>query len=69
MCPYHAWAYDLNGRLIGTPNVKEGELFDRGDYPLHGFAVETYAGFIFASLATGAAAADGVHERGRGEPD
>jgi Rieske 2Fe-2S family protein len=51
VCPYHAWAYDLNGRLIGTPNVKEGELFDRGDYPLHGFAVETYAGFIFASLA------------------
>ncbi len=51
VCPYHAWAYDLNGRLIGSPNVKEGELFDRGDYPLHGFAVETYGGFIFASLA------------------
>ncbi|HLB39082.1 MAG TPA: SRPBCC family protein, partial [Actinomycetota bacterium] len=51
VCPYHAWAYDLNGRLIGTPNVKEGELFDRGDYPLHGFPVETYGGFIFVNLA------------------
>ena len=44
MCPYHAWAYDLDGRLIGTPNVKEDEMFERGDYPLHGFAVETTVG-------------------------
>jgi len=51
VCPYHAWAYDLNGRLVGTPNVKEGELFDRSDYPLHGFAVESYAGFLFVSMA------------------
>jgi Rieske 2Fe-2S family protein len=50
-CPYHAWTYDLSGRCVGTPNVKEGELFDRSDYPLHGFAVDSYAGFIFASLA------------------
>jgi Rieske 2Fe-2S family protein len=50
-CPYHGWTYDLRGRLIGTPNVKEGELFDRGDYPLHGFAVESYAGFVFANLS------------------
>ena len=32
-CPYHAWTYDLNGRLIGTPNVKEDELFDRSAVP------------------------------------
>ncbi len=50
-CPYHGWTYDLNGRLIGTPNVKEGELFDRGDHPLHGFAVEDCAGFVFANLS------------------
>jgi Rieske 2Fe-2S family protein len=51
-CPYHGWTYDLRGRLIGTPNVKQGELFDRGDYPLHGFAVESYAGFVFANLSS-----------------
>lgn len=51
-CPYHGWTYDLRGRLIGTPNVKEGELFDRGDYPLNGFAVESCAGFLFANLST-----------------
>ena len=31
MCPYHAWTFDLNGQLIGTPNVKEDEYFDRSD--------------------------------------
>ena len=49
-CPYHAWTYDLNGRLIGTPNVQENELFDRTQYPLHGFAVDEYAGFVFVNL-------------------
>ncbi|HEX6130922.1 MAG TPA: aromatic ring-hydroxylating dioxygenase subunit alpha [Actinomycetota bacterium] len=50
-CPYHAWTYDLSGRLIGTPNVREDELFDRSAYPLHGFAVEEYAGFLFVNLS------------------
>jgi Rieske 2Fe-2S family protein len=50
-CPYHGWTYDLKGCLLGTPNVKEGELFDRGDYPLHGFAVETHSGFLFVNLS------------------
>ena len=49
-CPYHAWTFDLNGRLIGTPNVQEDELFDRSAYPLHGFAVDEYAGFLFVNL-------------------
>ena len=50
-CPYHAWTFDLNGRLIGTPNVAEDEYFDRERYPLHSFAVGEYAGFMFANLA------------------
>ncbi|HEY7478580.1 MAG TPA: aromatic ring-hydroxylating dioxygenase subunit alpha [Actinomycetota bacterium] len=51
VCPYHAWAYDLNGCLVGTPNVKEDERFDREGYPLHGFHVSTYAGFVFVNLS------------------
>jgi Rieske 2Fe-2S family protein len=50
-CPYHAWTYDLNGRLIGTPNVKEDEHFDRSNYPLHPITVQEYAGFLFANLS------------------
>ena len=30
--------------------MKEDELFDRRDYPLHGFPVETFGGFIFLNL-------------------
>ena len=50
-CPYHAWTYDLNGRLIGTPNVKVDERFDRADHPLVRFTVGEYAGFVFANLS------------------
>ena len=53
VCPYHAWTYDLRGRLIGTPNVKEDERFDRADHPLHSFPVESHSGFLFANLTTG----------------
>jgi Rieske 2Fe-2S family protein len=51
VCPYHSWTYDLRGCLIGTPNVKENEHFDRASYPLHGFAVDEYAGFLWVNLA------------------
>jgi Rieske 2Fe-2S family protein len=51
-CPYHAWTYDLNGQLIGTPNVKEDEYFDRSLYPLHPVNVGEYAGFLFVNLST-----------------
>ena len=51
VCPYHSWTYDLDGRLIGTPNVKEDEHFEREQYPLHSFPVDTYAGFLFVNLA------------------
>jgi glycine betaine catabolism A len=50
-CPYHAWTYDLNGQLLGTPNVKGDEFFDRSQYPLHAIAVGDYAGFMFVNLS------------------
>ena len=50
-CPYHAWAFDLDGRLIGTPNVGEDEGFDRSSYPLHPVHVGAYAGFLFVNLS------------------
>ena len=53
VCPYHAWTFDLNGQLIGSPNVKEDEHFDRADHPLYDVTVDTYAGFLFVNLSTG----------------
>jgi Rieske 2Fe-2S family protein len=49
-CPYHAWSYDLDGNLVGTPNVHEDERFDRSDHPLFAIAVDEYAGFVFVSM-------------------
>ena len=53
-CPYHAWSYDLDGRLVGTPNVDEDEGFERSAYPLHAIGAEAYAGFLFVNLAEAA---------------
>ena len=50
-CPYHAWSYDYDGRLLATPNVHEDELFERSDYPLNPIAVDAYGGFLFVNLA------------------
>ena len=33
VCPYHSWSYDLNGCLVGSPNVQEDETFDRLELP------------------------------------
>ena len=50
-CPYHAWAYGLDGTLLGTPNVHPAEDFDHACYPLWSVAVDTSAGFVFVNLA------------------
>jgi glycine betaine catabolism A len=50
-CPYHAWTYALDGRLIGAPSSAEIEGFTKGDYPLHQVAIECWEGFLFINLA------------------
>ncbi|HVH41863.1 MAG TPA: aromatic ring-hydroxylating dioxygenase subunit alpha [Labilithrix sp.] len=50
-CPYHAWTYALDGRLVGVPDLKEMEGFDRSDFPLHPCALTTWNGFVFLNLA------------------
>jgi Rieske 2Fe-2S family protein len=48
-CPYHAWAYSFEGRLIGTPNVAKDEI-DRESLGLWPVAVDTWQGFLFVHL-------------------
>jgi Rieske 2Fe-2S family protein len=49
-CPYHNWVYDLEGNLVGTPNVVAGDDFDRSRYPLRAVACDTWEGFVFVHL-------------------
>jgi Rieske 2Fe-2S family protein len=51
-CPYHAWTYTTDGRLIGAPQMQDVEGFDKRDYPLHAAAVAEWEGFIFVNVAT-----------------
>src|SRR5256714_14423045 len=57
-CPYHAWTYALDGRLIGAPHMNEIEGFDKKSYPLHRVALHEWAGFLFVNLDPHAVAAE-----------
>jgi phenylpropionate dioxygenase-like ring-hydroxylating dioxygenase large terminal subunit len=48
-CPYHAWSYSFEGRLIGTPNVARDEV-DRDALGLWPVPVDTWQGFLFVHL-------------------
>src|SRR4051812_37904135 len=50
-CPYHAWTYGLDGRLIGAPHMDEVKGFKREQYSLHGVNLGVWEGFIFVNLA------------------
>src|SRR6266571_9323566 len=50
-CPYHAWTYGLDGRLIGAPHMDQVPGFDKADYPLHRVNLGLWEGFIFVNLA------------------
>jgi Rieske 2Fe-2S family protein len=49
-CPYHAWTYALDGRLIGAPHMQEVLGFDKNDYPLHHVGIVEWEGFLFLNL-------------------
>ncbi len=52
VCPYHAWVYDLDGNLVGTPNAAEfGPTFERDRFPLQPIAIDVWQGFIFVAFA------------------
>jgi phenylpropionate dioxygenase-like ring-hydroxylating dioxygenase large terminal subunit len=47
VCPYHAWTYRLDGRLIGTPGMQQTIDFESADFPLLELPVSSWGGFIF----------------------
>ena len=50
-CPYHAWTYGLDGRLIGAPHMDDVPGFNKADYSLHPVHLGLWEGFIFVNLA------------------
>jgi glycine betaine catabolism A len=49
-CPYHGWAYALDGTLVATPFVDDAEVPAQARR-LHPVAVDVWAGFLFVNLA------------------
>jgi len=51
VCPYHGWAYGLDGSLVGAPNEEEvyGGKLDRERFTLRQARIETFGGWIFAT--------------------
>ncbi|MCA1560947.1 MAG: aromatic ring-hydroxylating dioxygenase subunit alpha [Acidobacteria bacterium] len=50
-CPYHAWTYDLEGRLIGAPHMEEVPHFRKQDYPLHRVHADVWDGHLFLNIS------------------
>jgi len=56
LCPYHHWAYSLDGELVGTPAMEKTCNFDTGKNGLPQFKVEVWQGFVFINFDLGAPA-------------
>jgi choline monooxygenase len=73
-CPYHAWAYDLDGALLGTPlftpdsqvpldqraafDMSEIKAFDKADYGLYPVRVASFGPVVLVCLDPEARALD-----------
>ena len=48
VCPYHAWAYDLAGKLVAAPFMGEG--FETRGCALPELGLEIWQGFVYVNL-------------------
>ena len=53
-CPYHAWSYSRDGRLVGVPHRAEYPDLRTDDLGLKRVAMESWHGFLFVTLQPGA---------------
>ncbi len=57
-CPFHGWAYKLDGRLAGVPHMERAKNFNKDEYRLITFHAAERAGFAFLCLAQDAPGID-----------
>ena len=55
-CPYHAWSYRRDGRLVGVPHRHEYPGLQADKLGLHPVSLERWHGFLFVTLQAGAPA-------------
>jgi phenylpropionate dioxygenase-like ring-hydroxylating dioxygenase large terminal subunit len=53
-CPYHAWSYARDGRLVGVPHRAEYPGLETDKLGLVPVAIEQWHGFLFVTLEPGA---------------
>ena len=68
-CPYHAWTYALDGRLLGAPHMDDVPSFNKANYSLHPVNVEIWEGYIFVNLAEAGALTSILSQRARRKAD
>ena len=51
VCPYHAWSYGLDGRLLKMPNVRDEASIEREKHGLKSIAIDSWDGMLFVNLA------------------
>ncbi|MBA3489555.1 MAG: aromatic ring-hydroxylating dioxygenase subunit alpha [Longispora sp.] len=50
-CPYHAWTYDLDGKLVAAPNLADMPDLDRVERGLVPVHVREWLGYVWVCLA------------------
>lgn len=50
VCPYHAWSYDLSGKLTGARHTNHLIEFDKDAVCLDAVRIEEFGGFVYINL-------------------
>jgi choline monooxygenase len=50
VCPYHAWGYDLDGKLRGAAQMDRQSGFCKSDYQLPSVRCEVWQGWVYVTL-------------------
>lgn len=49
-CPYHAWTYDIKGKLVVAGQMQQSKLFEKSKICLPEFRTEIWNGWIYVTL-------------------